>query len=173
MSTPVSANGRTYSERALESISKKSEGIKCYFDHMSEKDHKNNSGVRRMQDFLGSLHGIRRVGNVISAGQFKVIQTAQSFVYDLCENFPTACGFSINGTGKLVKQDNKIVVEDIATLDSVDLVSSPACTRGIFEQVQESYKQKRPDRIYTTINHKLVEMIWNVEEQKYFINQTY
>ena len=49
------------------------------------------------------------------------------------ENAPHNLGFSINGDGVKRRENGRALVEEITVLDSVDLVSRPATTNGIFE----------------------------------------
>ena len=59
------------------------------------------------------------------------------------KNNPKNLGFSINGDGRRTRDgDGHMVVEEIRSLVSVDLVSRPATTNGLFEALRTPVKKK-------------------------------
>ena len=130
----VSKNGRTYSDKALESITKFAENVRVFVDHEGEKD----SGVRSVKSFLGALNGIENRNGKIFAKEFRIHPDLTSWVEGLVEHFPDRVGFSINASGKIVKGKEGDVVEDVTKLFSVDLVSTPATTTSFFEHFDKT-----------------------------------
>lgn len=132
-----SKNGRTYSDKAIESIGKFSEGARVFIDHLSDREDADSGGVRSLRSFLGALYNVERRGEKVYAGQFKIHPDHINWVKGLVEHFPDKAGFSICASGKLVKTKEGNVVEDISKIHSVDLVSSPATTTSFFEDIND------------------------------------
>ncbi|RLC65116.1 MAG: hypothetical protein DRI01_01965 [Chloroflexi bacterium] len=128
-----SRNGRVYSDKAIESIARLAEGAAVYENHPSDFESRDRHGVRRVRDFLGTVNGITRRGEKIYASEFRVHSSKVDLIKDFVENFSDKVGFSINGSGTLVKDKGKVVVEDVTKLNSVDLVTSPATTTSLWE----------------------------------------
>ena len=57
---------------------------------------------------------------------------AEQLVWD-AEHAPENVGFSHNVEARTVRRGERIVVEAITRVQSVDLVADPATTRGLFE----------------------------------------
>jgi hypothetical protein len=129
----ISKNRREYSDKAIESIARLAEGNKVYENHPSKSEIKDRHGVRVLRDFIGSLHGVNRRGEKIFVDEFKVHSTKTDLVKDFVENFSDFVGFSINASGTLIKNKDKVVVEDVTKLHSVDLVTAPATTKSLWE----------------------------------------
>ncbi len=61
---------------------------------------------------------------------------AEQLIWD-AEHAPENVGFSHNVEARTVRQGDKIVVEAITRVQSVDLVADPATTRGLFESAAQ------------------------------------
>jgi len=123
-----SRNGRTYSEGALSSAAAVFEGAKVFLNHRprgSREPHK-------VQDFVGRLSGLHRAeGGQVRARRLNVVVEAHwPLVRDLATKDPTAAGLSIVADGETRGK----TVTRITASESVDLVSDPAATSGLFEE---------------------------------------
>ena len=61
---------------------------------------------------------------------------AEQLIWD-AEHAPENVGFSHNVEARNVRQGERVVVEAITRVQSVDLVADPATTRGLFESAAE------------------------------------
>jgi len=124
----------------MESITRLSESARCFLDHgKNEED-------RSIKNLVGVFENTKLIENRISADL--IYHPAFSdFLEGLIERFPNMVGLSICGSGTY-SDPSKTVVEDITTLYSVDLVSRPASTTGLFENfVEESLSDVKTDEV--------------------------
>ena len=126
-----SRNGRTYLPEALAQAAPLYEDAKVNVNHPRG----NPSGPRDYQDRIGT---IRRVVLRPDEGLFADFHfnpkhaLAEQLAWD-AENMPENVGFSHNVEAKTSRRADRVVVEAITRVQSVDLVADPATTRGLFE----------------------------------------
>lgn len=123
-----SKNGRDYTDRAMNSLTRLMEGAPSY------NRHKKNGDSRDVKtDLIGNFVNARRDGNRVRA-DLQLLEK-EKWLLEVAEKMPKVTGFSIDADGDL-SGDHKIV-EDITKINSIDLVDKPATNVGLFEEVQE------------------------------------
>ena len=151
----ISQNGREYSEDAKRDAARILEGIHVNIDHNRE----NPNAERGFTDTVGTLNGlyIRPDGVYAKELRIKKSHPLANLVFESAEQFPKSFGLSINAEGEVNKRGGRWIVDSLVNPQSVDIVSRPATTKGLFESVKPESNHKvrvRPVRI--TIK-KLVE----------------
>lgn len=131
----VSKNGHTYSNKALEQGRWKYEGAKVYVDHPPDR---NAAAERSVSDLAGVLENvvIRKDGLY---GDLSLLKSHPKYstILEIAERRPGLIGLSHNAVvTESVDKDGGVVFEGIDRVRSVDLVTSPATTKGIFESDQ-------------------------------------
>lgn len=128
-----SRNGRTYSDKAMQSAATLYEGAKVNIDHTprSEPDRE-----RAFAEGFGELRGVKVDGDGVY-GDLHYIKShpMAATVAESAERFPKQFGLSHHAEGEMVKRDGKWVVESIDSVRSVDIVGRPATNAGLFESV--------------------------------------
>jgi hypothetical protein len=138
-----SANGRTYTKRALREALKLYEGAPVFFNHPDGE-----SNTRKYEDRFGRLMNVRSAadGSSIHADLKYNPHHPQCerFLWD-AENSPRGIGLShnANGTGRR-QPDGSVLVEQITKVHSVDIVDGPATNEGLYEQ-RRSYRENAMD----------------------------
>lgn len=128
-----SRNGRIYSSVALEQARELYEGAKVNVNHPKG----NPLGPREYQDRIGV---IRNVTLVAESGLFGDLHfnprhlLAGQLEWD-ARHTPENVGLSHNVLARTTKRNDRIVVEAITKVVSVDLVADPATTHGLFEEI--------------------------------------
>jgi hypothetical protein len=124
-----SRNGYSY---ALEAMHKAAnEGL--YRDLPVFLNHSTSPGARDLMHLGGQVTNARFEGNRIR-GDIKILPDAYGKkILDIARLMPGVGGFSHVASGKMVQRDGKKIVEQIERVFSVDCVSSPATSAGIFE----------------------------------------
>lgn len=126
-----SRNGRTYLPEALAQAAPLYEEAKVNVNHPKG----NPAGPRDYQDRIGT---IRRVTVRPDEGLFGDFHfnpkhaLAEQLAWD-AEHAPENVGFSHNVEARVGRRGERVVVEAITRVQSVDLVADPATTRGLFE----------------------------------------
>ena len=152
-----SRNHRTYLPDALARAVPLYEGAKVTVNHPKG----NPTLPRDYQDRLGTIRGVEmRTGE----GLFGDLHfnprhaLAEQLIWD-AEHSPENVGFSHNVEAQTSRRDDRLVVEAIKQVRSVDLVADPATTRGLFESANssdrltldrltlEELRQQRPDLV--------------------------
>ena len=138
---PESRNNRVYSEKAMSSIRRLSEGAKSFLDHGDLI-----SGGQSVLKLLGAFSNPRKENGVIYA-DLKVLKESagRELFFDICENHPSLAGFSIAGRGRFADQpdaEGREQVENVEILRSIDFVAEPAVTIGVFESQNDEGSQE-------------------------------
>jgi hypothetical protein len=126
-----SRNQRSYLPEALMRAVPLYEGAKVNVNHPKG----NPTGPRDYQDRLGT---IRRVEARSDEGLFGDLHfnprhaLAEQLIWD-AEHAPENVGFSHNVEAQTSRRGDRVVVEAITRVQSVDLVAGSATTRGLFE----------------------------------------
>ncbi|MGA2619848.1 MAG: hypothetical protein ABSF26_19720 [Thermoguttaceae bacterium] len=125
-----SRNGRTYLPDALAQAAALYEDAKVNVNHP-----KGSPGMPRdYQDRIGTIRGVTaRPDGLFADLHFNPKhQLAEQLAWD-AEHAPENVGFSHNVEARTVRRGERVEVEAITRVQSVDLVADPATTRGLFE----------------------------------------
>jgi hypothetical protein len=125
-----SRNGRTYLPEALAQATSLYEDAKVNVNHP-----KTGAGAPRdYQDRIGAIRDVAaRPDGLFADFHFNPKhQLAEQLAWD-AEHAPENVGFSHNVEARTARRGDRVVVEAILRVQSVDLVADPATTRGLFE----------------------------------------
>lgn len=128
-----SRNGRYYPDETLRESIVLYENAKVNLNH-PENDPKS---PRQYQDRLGYINSVHlKEGRGLYADfHFNPKHAlAEQLLWD-AQNSPENVGFSHNVEAILKRENDRIFVEKIVSVRSVDLVADPATTRGLFESL--------------------------------------
>ena len=131
-----SRNGRTYLPEALAQAARLYEDAKVNVNHPKG----NPAGPRDYQDRIGTIRGVVMRSGEGLFGDFHFNPKhalAEQLVWD-AEHAPENVGFSHNVEARTSRRGDRVVVEAITRVQSVDLVADPATTRGLFESAGDS-----------------------------------
>ena len=137
-------------ERALKLF----EGARVFVDHPPPDRQTSRTG-RSYRDRMGVIKNVtNKPDGVYGDYHFNPRHPlAEQLTWD-AENAPETVGFSINGNGRPSRKGGRCLIEEITQLYSVDLVSRPGTTKGLFESerpvmitakaLREQLKDTRP-----------------------------
>jgi len=137
-----SRNGRTYLPEVLSKAAQLYEGAKVNVDHPKGSP----LGVRDYRDRIGVIRSVVvRPGEGLFADfHFNPKHSlAEQLVWD-AEHAPENVGFSHNVQARTSRRGDRVVVEAITKVQSVDLVADPATTRGLFESATDATEAVSP-----------------------------
>jgi hypothetical protein len=126
-----SRNGRTYLPEALAQAARLYEDAKVNVNHPKG----NPAGPRDYQDRIGTIRGVAMRPGEGLFGDFHFNPKhalAEQLMWD-AEHAPENVGFSHNVEARTSRSGDRVVVEAITRVQSVDLVADPATTSGLFE----------------------------------------
>ena len=135
---PVSLNKRRYAEAVQREATSLFEGTKAYLNHPPL----GSMEARDVEDFIGIHKNVRVVdGKMRSDLHLINNETTREHVFAPARKFPDAIGNSIVARVVLERaKDGFDEVTKILAVRSVDLVTEPGTTNGLFEsQTQESH----------------------------------
>ena len=127
-----SLNARRYPVPVMEKALPLFEGTKSYLNHSREN-------VRDVKDYIGQFHNCR-----VEEGKMFGNLTLARFpdLYDIAEITPSAIGFSVDISGYSEESEDGIeTVTEIIAANSVDLVTEPAATKGLFESINHEKEE--------------------------------
>ena len=127
-----SKNGRRYTPEAMRQAVQLYEGAKLYVDHPGRGDF---GADRKFGDWAGVFENVRyREGQGIFANE-RLRKSNEHFggIIEAARNFPTSVGHSHVADASFRQEGNTEIVESIEEVFSVDLVTDPATTAGMFE----------------------------------------
>ena len=129
-----SRNGRSYRPEALSQAAPLYEGAKVNVNHPKGTP----NAPRDYQDRIGVIRNVAvRPEGLFGDFQFNPKHAlAEQLVWD-AEHAPENVGFSHNVEARTGRNGDRVVVEAILRVQSVDLVADPATTRGLFESVAD------------------------------------
>jgi hypothetical protein len=137
---PVSRNRRRYTDRALQEAAALMEGAKVFCNHK----HPARPGRfrdRQMNELFGVVKNVRCVKGQGVFGDVHYLEScpAAGQILEAIETDPRSCGFSIHAHSTDVSEtsDGTEVVNGIESVRSVDLVTEPATSGGIFESIAD------------------------------------
>jgi hypothetical protein len=126
-----SRNGRTYLPETLAQAARLYEDAKVNVNHPKG----NPAGPRDYQDRIGTIRGVAMRAGEGLFGDFHFNPKhalAEQLIWD-AGHAPENVGFSHNVEARTSRRGDRVVVEAILRVQSVDLVADPATTRGLFE----------------------------------------
>jgi hypothetical protein len=126
-----SRNGRSYLPEALAEAARLYEDAKVNVNHAKG----NPVGPRDYQDRIGTIRGVALRPGEGLFGDFHFNPKhalAEQLIWD-AQHAPENVGFSHNVEARTSRRGERVVVEAITRVQSVDLVADPATTRGLFE----------------------------------------
>jgi len=138
-----SANGRIYPPRTISKAKGLYEGAKVNVDHSKNND-------RSYGDRFGAIFNVREATDGLY-GDLKYNPEhprAKQFEWDV-ENLPGNAGFSHTIQAEANRKDGVLVVEEITSVISVDLVADPATTRGFFEDKENNMNEEKDAPVLT------------------------
>lgn len=131
-----SRNGRSYLPEAIRQAASLYEDAKVNVNHPKG----NPSAARDYQDRIGVLRNVAvRPGEGLFADfHFNPKHAlAEQLLWD-AEHASENVGFSHNVEARTARRGDRVVVESITRVQSVDLVADPATTNGLFESAESS-----------------------------------
>jgi len=130
----ISINDREYQSYALEKAVPLFEGAKVFANHAK----KNERGeVRDVRDLIGKAQNVHFQEGKLKA-DLMILESQKGWVFPLAEQTPELVGLSINAQGKVRRSNSKDIVEEIVQVRSVDMVSEPAATSNLFEEIEQT-----------------------------------
>lgn len=127
-----SRNGRQYTAEALRRAAPLYEGVKCYIDHPKRDKLGEDRSVR---ECVGVFENVRYREGKGLYGDLKLRKASSSFeeMLEIATNFSSNFGLSHVAGGKSRREGGIDVVYEIEEVYSVDLVTDPATTAGLYE----------------------------------------
>lgn len=125
-----SRNGRSYRPQALAQAAALYEGAKVNVNHPKGGPY----APRDYQDRIGVIRNVAARGDGLY-GDFHFNPRhalAEQLLWD-AEHAPENVGFSHHVEARTARSADRVTVEEILRVQSVDLVADPATTRGLFE----------------------------------------
>lgn len=125
-----SRNGRSYRPEALAQAATLYEGAKVNVNHPKGGPY----APRDYQDRIGVIRNVAaRADGLYGDFHFNPKHAlAEQLLWD-AEHAPENVGFSHYVEARTARSDDRVTVEEIVRVQSVDLVADPATTRGLFE----------------------------------------
>lgn len=127
----LSKNNRKYLDKAMNDVTGLASGVKVFADHP-----KRGETVRSVREIIGQIENPHRSGKKIY-GNLRVLSSHKDWVFALAREMPNIAGMSILAKGKMHPErdsQGRTQVESVSMLKSIDLVSEPATTQGMYEQ---------------------------------------
>jgi len=128
---PSSRNNRRYLPAALAKAKPLYEGRAVHVDHPSLRS---ANEVRPIASRIGWLQSVRESNGGL-AGDLHILKSHElaPMIFEAAERRPQLFGLSHNAEGRTKREGNTTVVEEVTDVRSVDLVTDPATTSGLFE----------------------------------------
>lgn len=125
-----SANGRSYPRATLEKARGLYEGARVNVDHLD----KNGKSDRSVADRFGRLTNVAMTQEGLFADlEYLKTHPLAETTAEVAERMPEMLGLSHNAEGRVRFDKGRAIVDEIIRVRSVDLVSDPATTKGLFE----------------------------------------
>lgn len=153
-----SANGRKYPMPVIEASAPLYENSEVNVDHQDREDAERE---RSMRDGFGHLRNVqvRDDGLYADLHYFKAHPDAPLIV-ERAKRAPQTFGLSHNALGKT--SEDKLVVESIERVRSVDVVRSPATTNGLFESISSNLPESPTNKGSETVKLKIKDILKRV-----------
>jgi hypothetical protein len=126
-----SLNGRRYAREAMQRAVGLYEGKQVNINHPSRA---NRDLERSVSDRFGWLQNVRMADRGI-VGDLHVLKShpLAATVFEAAERNPALFGLSHVAEGRTRQERGSVIVEEIVSVQSVDIVADPATTAGLFE----------------------------------------
>lgn len=133
-----SRNGRQYPAAVLEAGRSRYEGVKAFVDHPSRTS---VNDERTFRDWAGNVRNVRMESDGLY-GDLHLRRKASDYeaLIEAAESFWKDFGMSHVADCEIRRENGKDVVEAINTVFSVDIVTDPATTRGLYESKGRTMK---------------------------------
>jgi hypothetical protein len=166
----ISQNGREYTEAALRNSVPLFESARVNLDHPP----RGHEGItRNVSDWVGIVENVRFVPGDGLRGDIRLRRESAHFaeIMEAATAFPGSFGLSPNQLGRVVHRGGKQIVEAIERVRSVDMVTTPATTRGLFESVADAPRPISADEVRGVLRSRggsmsLVESAGNANESR-------
>lgn len=165
----TSKNGRRYTPEAMKKALPFYNERKGYANHAKQDSMGRVTEDRSIRDFIVVHRNPRYVEGkgIFGDSHFVVSDPLWPKILETARKFPTMLGFSHVADGDSRRVGNEDEVYQINSVESVDTVSDPATTNGLFESKQratspkglQEYIDNLPDGIPDTQRARLIEAI--------------
>jgi hypothetical protein len=137
-----SLNGRRYAPEAVRRARSLYEGQRVNYDHPPRES---PDKERSIGDRAGWLSNIREDSDGGLSGDLNLLLAdgRAAKVMEAAERKPDLFGLSHNAEGRTRREGDKVLVEEILSVKSVDIVSDPATTRSLFESIERKPPMKK------------------------------
>jgi hypothetical protein len=126
-----SSNGRRYTRVAVSRAKSMYEGVRVNIDHPCADD---PDQQRNISDRFGRLENVRETEDGLYADlRYLREHPLAPMVLEAAESMPDTFGLSHNAEGRVTRDGERTLVEEIVHVRSVDLVSNPATNHSLFE----------------------------------------
>ncbi len=131
----TSKNGRTYPDRTMRAATGLYEGLGAFVNHPPRSA---PDTERRVEDRVGWFEAVHVTSDGMY-GDLHVLTTHSMAgpLFEAAQRNPRLIGLSHNAAGRERRDGKTHLVEEIQRVRSVDIVTAPATTRGLFESSQE------------------------------------
>lgn len=157
-----SRNGYRYMPEAIKEAAKAYEGLGSYIDHSYDEQ----GGERKMNDLFGRFENVRCT-ETEARGDLHFLKShpMAERVCEAAERFPQNFGISHDAYGKKAVVDGETVIESVPSVNSIDIVTSPATNKGLFESFKPNGAVMSKKKFSTNIR-KLLEGIAKAKGDK-------
>lgn len=132
-----SRNNRRYSATAMQEAAARYSGIKVYIDHP-----RSGEAERSLDRWAGTIQNAHyREGGIYGDVKLRTKSPFFEGIIEAAREFPKDVGFSHVAEGTTKLEGETEIVESIKEIFSVDLVTDPATTAGLFESRQKMKTQ--------------------------------
>lgn len=134
-----SKNGRRYERKAFTESRGKYEGAKSYFDHAK------GNGERSVRDLAAKITDVTIDNQGLPRGTLRFYDSTDPLskkILNIAATSPGDIGLSHVARCKTRFEGGVEVIESIELVESVDIVTDPATTKGFFESTQTMEKIK-------------------------------
>jgi hypothetical protein len=126
-----SLNGRRYTDNCMNAAIPLFEGAQAYMDHGEDVN-------RSFRDLVGGYSNVRFEEGKVKGDLLLICEDAvKEKIFNIAEKFPNLAGNSIDASGKYYREGQTDVVEELTVVNSIDIVTKPATTKGFFEEIGE------------------------------------
>jgi len=133
-----SANGREYSDQAMQ------DAVKCYENIGTNIDHDRSGKERSMMSCNGWLSEcVQKPDGVYAKVNLLKSHPLTETIMEIAEKNPNRIGMSHDAMGKEKMVSGRRIVESIQSVKSVDFVQNPATNKGLFESEDLPVSKKK------------------------------
>ena len=153
--SPVSKNGRKYSEASINDAKSLYENTRYYVDHPTISETKDRMGVRSVRDLAGMISNVRSEGTypeIKVRGDIQLLKGTPitESILSIAEQMPMMAGNSHRVMASVKRGADGIdMVDRIERVMGMELVTDPATTQGLFESVVNPDDLKTEDEPMT------------------------